>query len=221
MAPHRNVVPSLPHHVYARGNNQRSLFSYPYERAQFLYYLGRAKLKWPCELNAIALMTNHIHLVVVPPDQQHLSKLMAHTLQRYAQYRNDARGTTGKLFEERFHCEPLDNDAYLASTLAYVDLNPVHGGVEDDPARCEWSTYGLHVPSSRCRIPSGLWTPSPWYLGLGADQAERSARYAEWVRDCRERKDAREALLRLETKEAFIELARDRRVRRPDGRRSA
>lgn len=200
------IVPGLPHHVVLRGNNRRKLFSYEPERTLFVAMLSDAITLTGCKVHAVSLLLNHVHILITPPTGDALSSCVHHFAHRYARKRNRARNGSGKLFEERFLAKPIGDDAYLATATAYVDLNPERAFVS---ARARaWSTLGWHCgqPEST-RIPRSLWTPSPWYLGLGACDASRGAAYLSWIAECRERdavqQDARPA--------------DSRRLDRPDG----
>ncbi|MCC7536044.1 MAG: transposase [Deltaproteobacteria bacterium] len=178
------IEPGFPTHVVLRGNNRRKLFSYPSCYATAVRYLRDAQLRTDCLLYAAAILSNHLHLVLDPPEPTALSGFVHRFSQRYAVYRNASRGGSGKLFEERFTSVPIRSDRQLAATLAYVELNPVRAGLSDDPAEHRWSTYRLHARRPGGVEPfEGLWSPCAWYETLAPSAAERGPRYAEFVRD--------------------------------------
>jgi len=211
----RSILPALPHHVVLRGNNRRRLFSYRWEYRLFLKLLEDAARAHVVPVHALALMTNHVHLVVSPPEQEVCSAFVKSFAQRYAQKRNQRRAASGKLFEQRYASFPLRSDAQLAKATAYIELNPVSAGMFADPLGSPWTTYALHLGRpSETRVPQTLWSPSPWYLALGDTDEKRQARYADWVADCR-------ALTRLPMPdERDDEPVKDRRIRRPDNSRA-
>lgn len=176
----RIVHPGFPHHLVLRGNNRRRLFSYPRDYAQLIYLLGRALAADHCVLHALVIMINHIHLIVTPPTGPALATFVKRFAQRYAQDRNRRRAGSGRLFEQRFFSRPILTDEELAVVTAYVDLNPVRAGIVSHPSEYEWSTYGLHAKTATA-IPSGIWTPSPWFLSLGRDPEMRASRYRDFV----------------------------------------
>jgi putative transposase len=206
----REIFPLLPHHFILRGNNRRRLFSYQWEYDDFLRLLADAAEMHGVRVHALALMANHVHLVATPPSKTAASRFVQSFAQRYAQRRNRRRQASGKLFEERFIAIPLGDAAHVANAIAYVDLNPVRGGVCFHPAESPWTTYSLHIGrGGGARIPSRLWTPSAWYLALGSGPAERQVAYEEFVAMCRAKDDA--------AREGGPEL----RVRRPDHTRAS
>jgi putative transposase len=215
----RLVVPGWPHHLILRGNNRRRIFSFPIDYATFLRYLDDALVLHRCALHALALMTNHVHLVVTPSDTDGLTKLVHRVGMRYAQHRNRERDGTGKLFESRFRSFPILGDGQLAVVMAYVELNPVRAGMRDDPIY-RWSTYALHVGrGDEASVPRRIWTPSTWYRALGDSPAQRAHRYAEWVAACRARDAAPEPVPMVRLLEA-VSTPVDRWMRRPNGLRA-
>lgn len=208
----RAITPNVPQHLVLRGNNRRRLFSYRWEYLLFLTFLEEAARKHFVFIHALALMMNHIHLLVLPPTAPDAtSKFVQLLSQRYAQERNRRRDATGKLFEQRFASFPLLDANAVAMVTAYIDLNPVRAGLVDDPADSPWTTYGLHTGRGDSLIPPSVWTPSRWYLDLAPTHAERRTVYASWVEQNRERDFNRDLVL----------INPGRRVRRPDDTRAA
>jgi putative transposase len=178
----RIVLPDYPHHVILRGNNRRRLFSYRSDYTKFLFLLGDVLPRDGTLLHALAMMTNHVHLVLTARDAAAMAATMKSVAQRYALYRNRRRESTGKLFEERYRCFPILDTEQLGVVTCYVDANPLRAGMVVDPAEYPWSTCALHSGGPSHRIPSGIWTPSPWYAALSERPSERSARYTEQLR---------------------------------------
>lgn len=211
----RIVIPGAPHHVTLRANNKRRLFSYACEYHRFLYFLGRAQVATSCSMHALVLMTNHVHLVVTPPDVKALSEFVKLLSQRYAQTRNQRRGGSGHLFEERFNSVPITSERQLALTTAYDDLNPVRAGMTARPDEYAWSTYALHT-NQVSSIPRGLWTPTHWYLELGATPDARAVGYRKWIDACLERDERPHEVTRVDAKLALAN-ASPFGAKRPDG----
>jgi putative transposase len=204
------IVPHVPHHFILRGNNKRRLFSFPWEYRLFLQLLAEAAYDNRVQVHAFALMQNHVHLVVTPRTQRLASRFVQNFAHRYAIQHNKRRERTGKLFEQRFVSKPL-NAAALAICTAYVDLNPVLSGTR---TQLKWSSLPLHVGlRTRVRLPRGLWTPSPWYLGLGKTDAARQAAYRKFL--------VERARQRLQEQDLEPPRPRDQWVRRLDLRRAA
>jgi len=177
----RVVLPGFPHHLYLRGNNRRKLFSSDGDRLRFLWLLQRALASARCVIHQLTLMTNHVHLIATPYDRGALAHLVKATCQRYSQHRNLARGSSGKLFEQRYGSKPILDDAQLMVTTLYNDANAYRARLAVIPFGHWWSTGPVHAG-----LPGGpvatLWTPSPWYAGLGATAADRSLAYARLMK---------------------------------------
>ncbi|HJL17337.1 MAG TPA: transposase [Sandaracinaceae bacterium LLY-WYZ-13_1] len=213
----RSAVTGWPHHVVLRGNNRRRLFSYASDYLRLLAYLVKALERVPCQVHALVLMANHMHLLLTPLADEALSRFVKAFAQRYAQYRNRTRGGSGKLFEQRFYAQPIENDAHFGCTLAYIELNPPRAGRVAAPSEYRYSTYHLHADDGVAKWAAtldGIWTPSSWYLDLSDDPARRRTHYTRWVRDCRERDRRPDHHADLERLEA---VSRGPRLRRPDG----
>jgi putative transposase len=140
---HETIAPGHPNHLVTRGNDRRRLFSYPHERLTFLRLLATNLGRTECLLHAICLMTNHVHLLAMPPSVEAASKLLRLTLHRDAQIRKGARYGSRKLFEGPLYSAPIRTIAQLAATQMYIESNPLRAGITDDPGDYPWSSYGL------------------------------------------------------------------------------
>ena len=76
---------------------------------------------------AWCLMTNHIHLVLVPGREDSLEVLFRRLHGRYAQMVNAKRVRSGHLWQNRFFSCALSS-SHLRRALAYVERNPVRAG---------------------------------------------------------------------------------------------
>ena len=85
-------------------------------------------------------MGNHVHLLIETPDAN-LAKGMQSLHGRYAQTINQRHGTKGALFESRYGCVLMENDAQLWMTIRYIARNPVEAGLCARPEEYEWSSY--------------------------------------------------------------------------------
>ncbi|MBK8169969.1 MAG: transposase [Sandaracinaceae bacterium] len=218
----QSTVPSAPHHIILRGNNRRRLFSFANDYKFFIQQLAHMQARFNIELNAGCLMANHVHLLATPRDVAQFSGFIKGVAQRYAQYRNQKWGGTGKLFESRFIALPIKSEAHLAIVMAYVELNPVRAGVVQDPRAYRWSTHRIHAEPSTGALSdmtAVTWSPNFWYARLGSESAARAREYAAFVDYCLARDRAEfeaDALQR-----AVIVDDDPRIVRRPNGSRVA
>jgi putative transposase len=179
----RVVIPGFAHHIITRGNNRRTIFSYPRDYLKFMTHVGKALETSQCRLHAMTLMRNHVHCIATPACQNDLSIFVKRFSQRYAMYRNKQRGGSGKLFQDRYYSKPIQDERYLAIAQIYIELNAWRAGMVTDPLDYPWSTFPIHAGHpDRSKIPMELWTPSPWYLALGRSDEARAQRYTTLTR---------------------------------------
>ena len=92
---------------------------------------------------AYCLMTNHIHLVLVPATEEGLQNVLKPLHMRYAQRLNRKRGWKGHVWQGRYFSSPLD-ETYLWAALRYVERNPVRARMVRKAERYPWSSAPAH-----------------------------------------------------------------------------
>jgi REP-associated tyrosine transposase len=148
----RVVVVDVPHHVTQRGNARQVIFSGDSDRLAYLELLRQQCELYHLSLLGYCLMSNHVHLVVVPRTVQALAQTLKQSHGRYAAYWNARQSSSGHVWQGRFYSCPLD-DAHLWAALRYVELNPVRAGIVDAASHWRWSSAAAHC---------GVTTPDPW-----------------------------------------------------------
>ena len=122
----RVLLPNHAHHIVQRGHNRQIVFS---ESHDFLYYLDTLcewKDAYHVMVFAYCLMTNHVHLVLEPPeDVAVLGCLIKRLAGRQTRYVNRLEGRRGTLWEGRYKSSPIQTESYLLACCRYVELNPV------------------------------------------------------------------------------------------------
>ncbi|MCP5004679.1 MAG: transposase, partial [Planctomycetes bacterium] len=96
------------------------------------------------EILAYCLMPNHVHLVMMPVEENGLRATLGEAHRRYTRYVNFREWWRGHLWQERFHSFTMDED-YLLSTVRYVERNPVVAGLCNHPEEWEWSSARAHI----------------------------------------------------------------------------
>jgi putative transposase len=139
----RAVVAGCPHHVTQRGNRRGDVFEVDEDREAYLTFLQQYMAKHGVSLWAYCLMTNHVHLIVVPEEEQSLSRALrdAHTV--YAMRFNRRTKLSGHVWQGRFYSCPLD-DAHLWAAVRYVERNPVRAGLVERAEEYQWSSAAAH-----------------------------------------------------------------------------
>ena len=103
----RCVEPGLPYHVTQRGTNRQRVFYSPTDYKMYLSLVREHMKDAECRVLAYCLMTNHVHVVVVPGRLDSLAVLFRRVHGRYSQYLNTRLHRTGHLWQARFYSCPL------------------------------------------------------------------------------------------------------------------
>ncbi|TNF92097.1 MAG: transposase [Gammaproteobacteria bacterium] len=140
----RVVLPGHPHHIIQRGNRRQDVF---FHDNDYEYYLELLK-RW-CDLEGVSiwaycLMTNHVHLIVVPKKKSNLAKAIGETHRRYTRMINFREGWKGYLWQGRFASYPMD-EQWLLKAAAYIELNPVKAGMVKKAWEHRWSSVHAHL----------------------------------------------------------------------------
>jgi putative transposase len=158
----RAVFPGLPHHVTQRGNGRARTF---FGDADYALY--RDLLREHCAAAGVAvwawcLMPNHVHLVLVPSDEDGLRCALSRVHRVYAGRIHERLQRTGHFWQGRFGCVAMD-EAHLCAAFRYVALNPVRAGLVKLAEDWRWSStraqLGLAddgmtvVAATRVRMP--------------------------------------------------------------------
>ena len=171
----RFILPGQPQHVILRGNNRTEIFC---AETDYRFYLDKLRLaceKHGCDIHAYVLMTNHVHLLITPQEEQSLSKALQMLGRYYVQFFNHCYRRTGTLWEGRYKATLIDTEAYLLTCMRYIELNPVRAGMVAHPSEYRWSSYGYNA----LRQANALITPHSEYLRLGRADEECQSAYRQ------------------------------------------
>ena len=75
----RVVIVDVPHHVTQRGNARQVIFRSDADRLTYLELLRKHCELYRLSLLGYCLMSNHVHLIVIPRTAQSLSDTLKHT----------------------------------------------------------------------------------------------------------------------------------------------
>jgi putative transposase len=140
----RLAVVGIPHHITHRGNHRADIF---HDDADYVAYLGLLKDYAQTQNVAIlayCLMSNHIHLVLIPDQLESLSAMVGSTHRRFTQYYNHRYDQSGHLWQGRFHSCPMD-DAHTLAAVRYIECNPVRSSLVEHAWEYLWSSAAVHV----------------------------------------------------------------------------
>ena len=176
--PLRVFVPGYPHHIVQRGHDRNAVFV---ETRDYEYYLANL-IEWKSHYDvgvyAYCLMTNHVHLILVPLAKgSGISGLMRRLSARQCRRVNLLENRIGTLWSGRFKSSVIDADRYLLACLRYVELNPVRAGMINRPEDYRWSSY-----AQRIGICKESWIDSdPATSALGPTLGAQRRAYVKFV----------------------------------------
>jgi putative transposase len=140
----RVVAKGYPHHVTQRGNYRQPVFEEDDDYVQYLEWLQDYGKKYFLKIWAYCLMSNHVHFVCVPEQEDSLARTFNALHMRYSQYFNQKKKLKGHLWQGRFYSCILD-EKHLYAAVRYVETNPVRAGIVRKPQRYKWSSASSHV----------------------------------------------------------------------------
>jgi REP element-mobilizing transposase RayT len=159
------------YHVYARGVRRLPIFVDDRDRWRYLGFFARVteRVRWRCL--SYCLMGNHMHLLI-ETREPNLGVGMHRLHGSYAQYFNRRYGHSGHLFKDRYDAVPIQNDAQLWLTAAYIARNPVKAGLCRTPGDWRW---GSHAAIEHDVAPKWLDVNRLWaYFGAGGGDGRQS-----------------------------------------------
>ncbi len=140
----RVVAKGYPHHITQRGNYRQPVFEEDNDYVQYLEWLKDYGKKCSLKIWAYCLMSNHVHFVCVPEQEDSLARTFNALHMRYSQYFNQKKKMKGHLWQGRFYSCILD-EKHLYAAVRYVENNPVRAGIVRKPQRYKWSSARSHV----------------------------------------------------------------------------
>jgi putative transposase len=120
----RVIAVDGPHHVTQRGNARCFILDSDTDRNIYLELLKQSIVT----MMGSCLMSNRVHLVLVPRRAESLGLALKHAHGRYASYWNAIHLSSGHVWQGRYYSCPLD-EPHLWEALRYTDLNPVRAGL--------------------------------------------------------------------------------------------
>ncbi len=175
----RVVAAGVPHHVTQRGNRRQQVFFSDSDYESYRTLLSEGCQKARVRVLAYCLMPNHVHLILVPRDEDGLRAALAEAHRRYTREVNFREGWRGYLWQGRFASFPMD-EPHLLACARYVELNPVRAGLTARARDWRWSSARAHLRGSDDALVTvrplldrvGGWSA---FLDAGLDPAERDA----------------------------------------------
>lgn len=178
----RAVIAGVPHHLTQRGNARRIIFAADGDRLTYMALLRHYSDLYGLSLLGYCLMSNHVHLIVVPQTQDALAQVLKQAHGRYAGYWNAQWSSSGHVWQGRFYSCPLD-ESHLWQALRYVELNPVRAGMVSAAEQWQWSSAAAHCGAAAAEGALQVerwaerWTADEWkqFLADGESPSQVSA----------------------------------------------
>ena len=140
----RAVAPGLPHHVTQRGNRRQTVFFSDDDYEAYRALLAEHAAAEGVAVWAYCLMPNHVHLVLVPPEEGALRRALGEAHRRYTRRVNLREDWRGYLWQGRFASFVMD-ERHLLAAARYVELNPLRAGLVRRAADWPWSSARAHL----------------------------------------------------------------------------
>jgi putative transposase len=173
----RLTLAGYPHHIILRGNNRQAIFMDMADFQRMLALLQAHATEQGVQVHAYVLMSNHLHLLLTPLQNDSLPKMMQAVGRAYVLYFNKRHSRSGTLWEGRYRSALIQTERYFLACMVYIDLNPVRAGMVMQAADYPWSSHAHYTG-----IRQDAWlTPHALYWGLGNTPFARELAYAQLV----------------------------------------
>ena len=143
-------------------------------RQVFLYILKKAIEKYDFKLYSICIMSNHIHYLIEPKEEENLSKIMHYFNWYSAMCFNRMLNRCGHFWEKRYHSTSFSTSDFrrALNTIRYIHGNPQAAGMQNG-FFYDFSNYGIYERLG----DDGITTWHPAFLALGEDLEECAKKY--------------------------------------------
>ena len=160
----RIIIPGFPHHVTQRGNKKQSVFFSDQDRLAYLDDLGFYARRHEVDILSYCLMTNHVHLLLVPEAENCLHLMLKAIHTRHAMRINKQFEWTGHLWQNRYYSAVVDESA-LVKVARYIEINPVRAKMVEQASDHYWCSASAHCGLRKDAL---LNLHSKWHKELAA-----------------------------------------------------
>lgn len=154
----RVIVRDVPYHITQRGNRRQDVFFCDEDRKQYLSWLKDYALRYGLEILSYCLMTNHVHLIVIPRFLDSIANTLRILHIRHCQVVNARFGWSGHPWQGRYFSTALD-EAHLWAATRYVERNPVRAGLVVSAEDYAWSSAAFHLGRKQDKL---IVSPTEW-----------------------------------------------------------
>jgi len=162
----RIALEGIAYHITQRGNARQQVFFDDADHQLYLDLLTRYSTESRLAIHAWCLMPNHVHLIGIPERPNSMSAALRRTHADFARHFNLKHRTCGHVWQARYFSCPLDRNHFW-NAMAYIELNPVRGGIVSRPEDFRWSSAAPRA--GRAAVPRFLQL-SPWREKFNSDE---------------------------------------------------
>ncbi|MFH0932795.1 MAG: transposase, partial [Nitrospirota bacterium] len=112
---------------------------------QYLSLLKKYADTWDSPILAYCLMSNHVHLLTRPKEEESLYKMMQGVTLCYTQYINREYKRSGRLWESRYHSCIVDKEQYMWAVARYIEQNPTRARIVKKEEDFPYSSARAHI----------------------------------------------------------------------------
>lgn len=170
----RLVVPGQAHLLLQRGHNAQPVFADDDDRRSYLDALQDALRTQAVQLHAYALRDDAVWLLLRPPSDNALSRMVQALGRRYVAAFNRRHGRSGTIWEGRFRAGVVQPGLPTLQAMLLVDAGPAGQGTTSSSPAAPWSSAAHRLGVRR----DPLLSDPPEYWRLGNTPFEREAAYA-------------------------------------------
>lgn len=176
----RVLVPGYPHHILHRGHSERKVFMSHEDFSTAINKLDQLRQQYKVRLYAWCLLPTRIHLLVNPrTDANSLSEFMREFSSAVTRSRNSQDGTSGTVWDSRFHASPVQPERWILAVQKYIEVLPLLYGHASFLEEYPWSSY-----QRRMDLNAQSWLDKPpEYFALGVSEAQRRASYQCYLQE--------------------------------------
>lgn len=128
-------------HIIVQGHNKEYIFEKLEAKEMFLKCMLNKLETCKVEILGYCIMDNHAHILLYCENISEMSSYMKMINTQFARYYNEHNMRVGYVFRDRFLSEPIMNQKYLYSCLAYIHMNPVKAKLVNYPSEYIFSSY--------------------------------------------------------------------------------
>jgi REP element-mobilizing transposase RayT len=136
----REIVEHAGYHTISATRGRQPFFADPLNAEKVVDAIRFASESERAFVLAYCVMTDHMHLLLVPRGSQTISSVMLDIKRYSAKAINERLGRRGPIWQQSFYDRMIRGDAHLSSTIAYIEGNAVAARLVKEPEEYRFSS---------------------------------------------------------------------------------